>query len=219
MFSMLTPMLVSQPLKVYAAADMGDEDGGGGTATFEGGPLYERTGWLFYCVDLSNNQVTPTVATTSYGDIVDRDGNKLPDSHIVLTSRYGQEATGLQIGSDWGAPHTDGGEGRGEEVKNYMLSTETGGHKRAYNLIERAFGQTYADQWERKEVYLVFEPFYWYNALGGNGVQVGWWCMTSYMWGNFHKELGCPEDGMTYFKRYTNKVITAIRGQPPKTDL
>ena len=27
-----------------------------------------------------------------------------------------------------------------------------------------------------------------------------------YKWGAFHKSIGCPETGMSYFKKYTNKV-------------
>lgn len=205
--SMTLPIFVSQPLKAYAAdGDMGAEDGGGGTGVYDGGPLSSRTGWIFYCIDLSNNQVTPTAATTSSGPITDKNGNRLPSSNISLTSRYGVTASNLDIGSDWGPPHTEGGEGRGDEVKDFMLSSGEGGQKKAYNLINRAFGQSYAEQWNNREVYLVFEPFYWYNALAGSGKQIGWYCMTSYKWGAFHKSIGCPETGMSYFKRYTNKV-------------
>ena len=205
--SMTLPIFVSQPLKAYAAdGDMGAEDGGGGTGVYDGGPMSSRTGWIFYCIDLSNNQVTPTAATTSSGPITDKNGNRLPSSNISLTSRYGVTASNLDIGSDWGPPHTEGGEGRGDEVKDFMLSSGEGGQKKAYNLINRAFGQSYAEQWNNREVYLVFEPFYWYNALAGSGKQIGWYCMTSYKWGAFHKSIGCPETGMSYFKRYTNKV-------------
>lgn len=204
--SLIIPMFGSQPLKAYAAdGDMGAENGGGGTGVYDGGPLSSRTGWIFYCIDLSNNQVTPTVACTSSGDIVDKNGNSLPSSNIKLTSRYGVSAPNWQIGCAWDPPHTESGEGRGDEVKDFMLSDE-GGHKQAYNLINRAFGQSYAEQWNNREVYLVFEPFYWYNALAGSGKQIGWYCMTSYKWGAFHKSIGCPETGMSYFKRYTNKV-------------
>ena len=179
--SMTLPIFVSQPLKAYAAdGDMGAEDGGGGTGVYDGGPMSSRTGWIFYCIDLSNNQVTPTAATTSSGPITDKNGNRLPSSNISLTSRYGVTASNLDIGSDWGPPHTESGEGRGDEVKDFMLSDGAGGQKKAYNLIERAFGQSYAEQWKKREVYLVFEPFYWYNALAGSGKQIGWYCMTSY---------------------------------------
>ena len=207
--SMITPIFTSQPLQVQAedGGDMGAEDGGGGTGVYDGGPMSSRTGWIFYCIDLSNNQVTPTVATTSSGPIVDKNGNSLPSSNISLTSRYGVSASGYSTTDcDWGPPHTEGGEGRGDEVKDFMLSSGEGGQKKAYNLINRAFGQSYAEQWNNREVYLVFEPFYWYNALAGSGKQIGWYCMTSYKWGAFHKAIGCPETGMSYFKRYTNKV-------------
>ena len=190
--SMIIPMFGSQPLKAYAAdGDMGAENGGGGTGVYDGGPLSSRTGWIFYCIDLSNNQVTPTVACTSSGDIVDKNGKSLPSSNIKLTSRYGVTASNLEIGCAWDPPHTESGEGLGNKVKDYMLEDGAGGHKKAYNLIERAFGQSYAEQWNNREVYLVFEPFYWYNALAGSGKQIGWYCMTSYKWGAFHKRLGC----------------------------
>ena len=128
--SMTLPIFVSQPLKAYAAdGDMGAEDGGGGTGVYDGGPLSSRTGWIFYCIDLSNNQVTPTAATTSSGPITDKNGNRLPSSNISLTSRYGVTASNLDIGSDWGPPHTEGGEGRGDEVKDFMLSSGEGGQK------------------------------------------------------------------------------------------
>lgn len=205
--SMIIPMFGSQPLKAYAAdGDMGAEDSGPASGTYDGGPMSSRTGWLFYCIDLSNNQVTPTVACTSSGGIVDKNGKKLPSSNIILTSRYGVEASKLAIGCDWGPPYNENAEGRGDEVKDFMLSDGAGGQKKAYNLIERAFGQSYAEQWKKREVYLAFEPFYWYNALAGNGKQIGWYCMTSYKWGAFHKSIGCPETGMSYFKKYTNKV-------------
>lgn len=205
--SLIIPMFGSQPLKAYAAdGDMGAEDSGPASGTYDGGPMSSRTGWLFYCIDLSNNQVTSTVATTSSGDIVDRNGKTLPSGNIYLTSRYGVSAPNWQIGCDWGPPYTENAEGRGDEVKDFMLSDGAGGQKKAYNIIERAFGQSYAEQWKKREVYLAFEPFYWYNALAGSGKQIGWYCMTSYKWGAFHKSIGCPETGMSYFKRYTNKV-------------
>lgn len=54
--SMIMPMIY-QPLQVQAAdGDMGAEDGGPATGTYDGGPMSSRTGWLFYCIDLSNNQ-------------------------------------------------------------------------------------------------------------------------------------------------------------------
>lgn len=204
---MIMPMIY-QPLQVQAAdGDMGAEDSGPASGTYDGGPMSSRTGWLFYCIDLSNNQVTSTVATTSGGGIVDKNGKSLPSSNIILTSRYGVTASGYSTtGCDWGPPYTENAEGRGDEVKDFMLSDGAGGQKKAYNLIERAFGQSYAEQWKKREVYLVFEPFYWYNALAGNGKQVGWYCTTSYHWGAIHKRLGCPETGMSYFKKYTNKV-------------
>lgn len=178
--SMIIPMFGSQPLKAYAAdGDMGAEDSGPASGTYDGGPMSSRTGWLFYCIDLSNNQVTSTVATTSSGGIVDKNGKSLPSSNIKLTSRYGVTASNLDTGCTWGPPYTENAEGRGDEVKDFMLSDD-GGQKKAYNLIERAFGQSYAEQWKKREVYLVFEPFYWYNALAGSGKQIGWYCMTSY---------------------------------------
>lgn len=85
--SMIIPIFGSQLLQVQAAnGDMGAEDGGGATGVYDGGPMSSRTGWLFYCIDLSNNQVTPTVACTSSGDIVDKNGSKLPSGNIYLTS-------------------------------------------------------------------------------------------------------------------------------------
>lgn len=55
--SMIIPMFGSQPLKAYAAdGDMGAEDSGPASGTYDGGPMSSRTGWLFYCIDLSNNQ-------------------------------------------------------------------------------------------------------------------------------------------------------------------
>ena len=152
--SMIIPMFGSQPLKAYAAdGDMGAEDGGGGTGVYDGGPMSSRTGWIFYCIDLSNNQVTSTVACTSSGDIVDKNGKKLPSSNIILTSRYGVTASGYSTtGCDWDPPHTENGEGRGDEVKDFMLSDGAGGQKKAYNIIERAFGQSYAEQWKKREV-------------------------------------------------------------------
>lgn len=206
--SMIVPMFTAQTLEAYATSaggDMGTEDSGPASGTYDGGPMSSRTGWLFYCIDLSNNQVTSTVATTSSGGIVDKNGKSLPSSNIKLTSRYGVTASNLDTGCTWGPPYTENAEGRGDEVKDYMLSDD-GGQKKAYTLIERAFGQSYAEQWKKREVYLVFEPFYWYNALAGSGKQIGWYCMTSYKWGAFHKSIGCPETGMSYFKKYTNKV-------------
>ena len=47
--AMTAPTFISQPLKAYAAdGDMGAEDGGGATGVYDGGPMDERTGWIFY---------------------------------------------------------------------------------------------------------------------------------------------------------------------------
>ena len=47
--SMIIPIFSSQSLKAYAASgDMGAEDGGGATGVYDGGPMDERTGWIFY---------------------------------------------------------------------------------------------------------------------------------------------------------------------------
>lgn len=209
LLSIVAITVLFNPLTTYAnntgGGSMTDESAAG-SATVIGGPNYDRTGYLFWVCDTKGNLLSSVRAITSYGGIVDRNGNPLPDSNIQLINRNGVKAVSLDNNAPWGPPYKDG-TGRGGEIKQWLLENGTSGHKRAASIIKQWFNEDLANQWERKEAYLVFEPFYWHQVRA-NGVGTGiWWCDTSYGWGLFQKSFGgIPETGDPSIAKYTNQM-------------
>lgn len=195
----------SPTIPVQAAGSMTDEDAKG-SKDIIGGPNYDRTGFLFWVCDTKGNQISPTVeAITSYGAIVDRNGNLLPASNIQLINRDGVAAATLSYGAPWGPPYKDGA-GRGTEIKQWLLETDENGYKRASNLIYDTWGEELAIKWDRREAYLMFEPFYWNHVYkDGEGTGI-WWCDTSYGWGLFQQSMGIAETGDKNIGKYTNQM-------------
>lgn len=178
----------------------------GPTGQQSGGPTYARTGWLFYCIDLNNNQVTATKAVAC-SPIVTKGGTPLPDSNIKLVSRYGVDHNGIDTGCPWGTPFgNQDGNSRTEEVNAYFKEIAENGESRAYNKISSAFGVDVANRWKNKELYYVLEPFYWHDIYF-EGTPTGiWYCTTAYYWGWMQNFIGLPEKGDSKIRRYTNGV-------------
>lgn len=192
------------PLTTYADS-MTDEDGKGSREVV-GGPNWNRTGWLFYLIDVeSKTQVSTTKAVTTCQAIVDRNGKALPASNIRLVSRYGVACTDTYaVGAPWGPPYYEGA-GRGEEVRAYMRA-DYNGKPYAYTLIESNWGTEMANKWLNQEVYLAFEGFYFHHIMvNGEGTGI-WACATAYGWGKIQQAFGIPEEGEPKLKSYTNGV-------------
>jgi len=204
---LLACVLFSKTELNVQASGVGDANtggGAGGTAHIDGGPAAHRTGWLFYCIDLDNNQVTDTMAVTVNGQILKKDGTPVPASNIKLESRYGVSYSWIQYGgASWGAPFDDSGNSRTEAVNNHFKAIEPNGKSYAYNIIERVFGQDKADQFKNRELYYVLEPFFWHNIHNG-GPTGDWFCTTSYWWGYIQTYFGLPTDGDPMINKYTN---------------
>lgn len=200
----LIMLLTACQLNVYATGGsmIGADKGQWGEIM--GGPDNFRTGWLFYLIDLDNNQVTDTKAISSEQDIVTRDGTKIPAGNLLLRSRYGIEAVDYNIGAPWGKPYLDG-HGRGGDVKQYMLD-DYGGKPYAYSLIEENWGTDFADQWYSREVYLAFEPFYWHNIHVNQTATGEWICTTAYYWGAIQAAKGIDDTGDPLIASFTNGV-------------
>lgn len=50
---------ITTPLQMYADGSMTDQDGLG-SRKIVGGPTSDRTGWLFYMIDVNNNPISDT---------------------------------------------------------------------------------------------------------------------------------------------------------------
>ena len=214
-FAITAVFLLSKPLQTQASgyASMTESDSAGkGTTTIYGGPNWDHTGMLYYLVLPNGTKVSETVAiTTNYEGIVDRKGNKVPN--VMIPSKIGAEKPAKIANGAinlWGPPFEDG-EPRGEEIKEWLLDTDPNGHTRAANIIRDNWGENVAKRWERKEIYLVFEPFYW-NHVYINGVGTGkWFCGTTYTIGQIqyfsHGEgMGPGGTGDVMIRRYTNNM-------------
>lgn len=195
----------SPTIPVQAAGSMTDEDAKG-SKDIIGGPNYDRTGFLFWVCDTKGNRLSSVKAITSYGAIVDRNGKLLPASNVDLRNRDGVMAESIDTNAPWGPPYKDGA-GRGTEIKQWLLETGASGHKRAASIIKQWFSEELATQWDRREAYLMFEPFYW-NQIRANDENTGvWYCTTSYRWGILQGAWpGIPETGDKNIGKYTNQM-------------
>lgn len=199
--SMFIPLL-SDSLVVYAeGGSMTDEDANP-TGQVNGGPSSARTGYLYYLIDTNNNPVGEVKAVASQA-ITKKDGTEIPKSNIKLISRYGVQSKPYRVGFDWDPPYDLDGNGHGSDVKQFMLE-DYGGKPRAYSLIEANWGTEKADLWYGRELYLVFEPFYWHCIHKDNRATNLWYCTTAYYWGAIQSKLGLPETGEPLINKYTN---------------
>ena len=207
LLTLIISMFISsllEPLTAYAAGGSMTDENSGESGKVDGGPTYARTGYLFYLIDTDNNQISTTEAVASQ-EIKKKDGTEIAKSNIRLISRYGIETTSCNIGFDWEPPFTSDGNGHGSDVKQFMMK-EYGGKPYAYSLIEANWGADRADQWYNKELYLVFEPFYWHNIHKDNRATGIWYCTTAYYWGAIQSKIGLPETGEPLINRFTNGV-------------
>ena len=208
-----------KPLEVHASYESMTENDpmGKGSTSYAGGISYTRTGWTFYLLDLEGGGVMHPHAVTSYGPITTDAGDPLPSNNIFIKGRRGSyKMPPISIGAPWGPPFDINANFRGDEVREWLMTTRDDGHTRAAALIANTWGTEYAKQWENKELVLVFEPFMWYHMHvyneKGQSVQSGRWiCATSYWLGLIQmgpQSRGEMDEYGTYaYKRYTNGVL------------
>lgn len=198
------------PLTTYAAG--GTMTDGSVTPTrgnVPGGAKYDRTGWLFWISDEDGgNRSTVICAINNTAGIIDRNGNPLPAENVHLVNRFGDPFSmiGFETPS-FGTPFDANGNGRGREVKEYLLQDKNG-NKIAYTLISRFWGEEEATKWNQRERVLVFEPVYW-NMVYENGVGTGiWQCGTANWWGEYQHANGINADdvGDKWINKYTNNL-------------
>lgn len=200
-FSIFIPL--TEPLITHASGGSMTDESAYPTGQVDGGPMSARTGYLFYLIDTNNNPVGDVKAVASQ-EIVKKDGTAIPNGNILLKSRYGVQVIGKPgIGFDWDPPFDSSGNGHGSDVKQKMLE-DYNGKPYAYSLIEENWGTEKADQWYSRELYLVFEPFYWHCIHKNNRATGIWYCTTAYYWGEVQSKLGLPETGEPLINKYTN---------------
>ena len=198
------------PLEVCAAGGtMTDGSVNPTRGNVPGGAKYDRTGWLFWLADEDGgNRSTVMCAICNSAGIIDRNGNPLPAENIHLQNRFGDLPVMLAYKvPSFGTPFTEGGDGRGTEVKEYLLQ-DNNGNKRAYKLISNFWGEEEALKWNQRERVLVFECVYW-NMVYENGVGTGiWQCGTANWWGEYQHANGINADdvGDTWINKYTNNL-------------
>lgn len=174
-------MLAVTSISITAYADGYDFDEGdpsaAGSKSLMGGPNWSWSGVIFYLVDETGNSVgvSPIVYTTSYDGFTDRNGNQISAKNIRVYPRLfitdvGKVKTGaIDL---WGPPWGSGGTLRGVEIREWLVTTADNGHSRAANLVKEEWGEFWAEKYENKEVYLVFEAVGW-NNIYCNGVNTG----------------------------------------------
>lgn len=202
-----------------------------GSTEIKGGPQWDRSGVIFYLVDEYGHSVgpKPVCYTTSYEGFVDRNGRKIDDSNIRIMSRLllvKPSKIGVGAVDKWGPPWDAAGNLRGIEIREWLLSTSDGGHTRAAWLIAEEFGQEYAEKWENKELYLVFESIGWNNVycLGRNmGLMIAG---TNHVWGGYQWYLEqngkTSPTGDSQVNKYTNNIYQhafILTGQPETTKM
>ena len=195
--------LLASSLTVYAEKGNGDDDDGGkGTQKIVGGPSSSRCAYLLYIVDKNGNLLTEVVETTIAGC-------EEPPADAIYEfelSRFGGQAPSKFMGgADWGTPFTQGGNGRGSEIKNIMLSKNNAGNSFAYTVVEKYFGSDVAENWLGADQYLIIEAVYW--ARFQNGLEEGYWNVaTAKGWAQAQNAYGCGEMGSKLINRYTNNI-------------
>ena len=198
------------PLTTYAAG--GTMTDGSVTPTrgnVPGGAKYDRTGWLFWISDEDGgNRSTVFCYINNTAGIIDRNGKPLPAENVHLQNRFGDPAVNAIAGIPaWGTPFDANGNGRGMEVKEFLLSEGNEG-KKAYDIVKVLWGEEEATKWNQRERVLVFEPVYW-NMVYENGVGTGiWQCGTANWWGEYQHVNGINADdvGDKWINKYTNNL-------------
>ena len=185
-----------------------------GMTGYPGGPLDTRTGWMYYLVgksDKTGNMVqksTTKITVCNPKGIVDRNGKKVPEVNIFLTTVFrgkvkssnlpkvmkalpnGKKYTEY-VQPHWGKPFESNENGRGKEVKQYLIEERTDPktgkalQSRAYTIVKKAWGKKWADKWLNEDVALVFEPFYWHCVYIGEKPTGVWVCGTSHTIGKY----------------------------------
>ena len=204
---------IPTPLTVHADS-MTEQDPIGAHADDLGtGISYQHTGWLFYLVYPDGVRASTIAATYSYSTPAQTDVGKPIANTALLTAIDCTQYTDfdkIDSNAEWGPPFDNGGNFRGNDVREWLKADNDGdGHTQAYGLIKYWWNEDFAIKWESKEVYLVFEPFYW-GRLIKNGLTTGYWyCGTVHRWGVIQHLLKINEDdaGDPITKTYTNNVF------------
>lgn len=209
---------LSTPLTVHADS-MTEQESPGASEWGGTGLTYENTGWLFYLINPDGTPVEGTLvrAVLSYDKKpVDGNGNQIANIQLISSLSGSVTYSASTVGTDapWGPPFDTNGNYRGEDVRQWLKAdsnTEIG-HVRAYDVIKTFWDEDLAEQWDDKDVYLVFEPFYWCRFFK-NGVSTGsWLCTTSSRWGIWMNVLsvnaaGDEGRGDSIINKYTNNIF------------
>lgn len=202
-------------ITTYADAMTEQEPAGQPTDGLGTGISYRHTGWLFYLVNPDGTEASDVRAIESYDyGITTETGEPIANSSMALITINGTKFKNygsIETNAPWGPPFDEDANFRGNEVQQWLKSDPDGdGHTQAAGIIAKQWGESAALKWESKEVYLVFEPFYW-GRLIKNGETTGyWWCGTAPRWGIiqhlFHIDpIGDEGDPIT--RKYTNNVF------------
>lgn len=203
---------ITEPVSAKISGSMTDGNIRGMTG-YPGGPLDTRTGWMYYLVgksDKTGNMVQKSdtrITVCNHNGIVDRNGNKVPESNIFLKTVFGGKVKSSKLPKitktlpngkkyteyvqpSWGKPFESNGNGRGKEVKQYLIELpdkdkDNPKKSKAYGLVKRAWGKKWADKWLNEDVALVFEPFYWHCVYIGEKPTGVWVCGTSHTIGKY----------------------------------
>lgn len=195
----------------------------------EHGVSFRRTGWLFYLVDENGNDVTAPelVTTTALGIYDSYDANLLSKGNYEfgLYTRNGREwnTSKAIFVAPWNfGPFDDDQNGKGAELKEWLLNDDPNGHKAAANFILKSWDQKLAEKWENKEVFLVFEAVAWHgiskwnNEKGASEYIGKYWLGTTRMLGYYQEYINpinvFPKEplvnlrGDSYRREFTNCV-------------
>lgn len=208
----ITAILMTQsPTLIYADSMTESETPGVGASDMGTGISYTRTGWLFYLTYPDGTEASPVKAAFSYDNrFMDTAGNPVNNRALItrMGTRY-SDYDAMTINVSWGPPFDSNGNFRGDDVRNFFETDDNGdGHVRAYEFIQVNWDEEWANKWESKEVYLVFEPFYWARLIRDGKTTGYWWAGTSMRWGLVQHYMGinAEDEGDPISKRYTNDI-------------
>lgn len=174
------------------------------------GISYRHTGWLFYLVYPDGTEASDVKAIESYDYGITTDTGE-PVANIVLVTINNTACNhdNITTNAPWGPPFDSAANFRGDEVHQWLMSMDPNNHVKAANLIKDTWGESWALQWESKEVYLCFEPFYWARLIKDGKTTGYWYCATAPRWGMVQNRLGINADDMgdPLTNRYTNNVF------------
>lgn len=187
-----------------------DEDVAPPKFNIDGGPTAGRTGWMIYIVDEYGLPVSADakfILTSSSFSI----GSNFQSDMAARLGGYSTSAYSVtDLNAQWGAPFTTTGQGRGNEVKQWML-TPVGESYNVVHTIAKYWGESTALAFqdsakEDSPYYFIMEPIYW-NQMYKNGEATGKWLIgTARGIANLQNANGVEPTGDYLIRKYTNNL-------------